>query len=195
MQMSLVHYLLVVCFLQALGLSNGLAFRDKNEHPHLNTYLYPAENEISAETNGQQSSRKHNLLEVFLAKLLQKEILAGAQDTAAAMLDQELAEEEADQLTSITRYVGVGYNLLKGSPDGDFEKGGTDPGILISRVIFDFTYHDGGEAYFLGTTVKVPDQVDFQPAETCAKMNQASVYSGEKSYQDSLSYGISTKGN
>jgi hypothetical protein len=110
------------------------------------------------------------------------------------MLDQELAEEETDELTSVTRYVGVGYNLLKGSPDGDFLRGGVDPGILVNRIIFDFSYDEGKEAYYSGKVVKVPDQVNFQPIESCSARKHASAYSGEKSYQKSLKYGVNAKG-
>ena len=58
-----------------------------------------------------RQSLKQKFLDVLFSQLLRKE-------TAAANAKQDLAEEEADRLTSITRYVGVGYNFLKGSPKG-----------------------------------------------------------------------------
>ena len=105
---------------------------------------------------------------------------------------EDIAEEEADRLSSVIRNVGMGYSLLKGSPDGDFSRGGIDPGIL--RPIFEFTYKDGNEAFFRQTTVQVPDQVIFQEKESCTTKSQSDAYSGEKSYQSSLSIGGGAEG-
>lgn len=95
-----------------------------------------------------QSARKM-LLDAFLRKILQETALLESTHAEENLLnlDDQNAIEETDQLTTITRYVGVGYNLLRGSPDGDFERGGVDPGILSTGVIFEFTYDKGKEAY------------------------------------------------
>ena len=177
---SLFHHLLLVCFFLAGQSSawNGRAYQGEDAYRH----LYPGE-------ATRQSSLKQKFLDVLFSQLLRKE-------TAAGNAKQDLAEEEADRLTSITRYVGVGYNLLKGSPEGDFDRGGADPGIMINRgVIFEFTYDEGKEAVFLDEKVQVPDQVGFHPRETCATKSRESVFSGAKSYQDSLNFGISPSGN
>ena len=57
-------------------------------------------------------------------------------------MEMEFAEmNQADQLSLITRYAGMGYNLLQANPEGDFYLGGVDPGsrqlvlCLISRTI------------------------------------------------------------
>ena len=136
-----------------------------------------------------RQSLKQKFLDALYLQLLRKE-------TAATNAEQDLAEEEADRLTSITRYVGVGYNLLKGSPEGEFDRGGADPGILINcGVIFEFTYDEGKEAVFLDEKVQVPDQVGFHPRETCVTKSTENAFSGAKSYQDSLNFGISPSGN
>lgn len=191
MDMSFIHYLLVICFFLA-----GQSFGERNKREgNTYRYAYPTARKITAGENTQTLKKK--MLDVFFAQLLRQEMLANAEwhDTAT-MLDQDLAEEEAaDQLTSIVRYVGVGYNLLKGSPDGSFAKGGEDPGILITQVIFEFTYEKGKEDYYLEKTVQVPDQVNFHATASCSAENRTSVYSGAKSYQDSLNFGINPSGN
>lgn len=150
--------------------------------------FYPA----PARTTGIQNTLKQKMLDAFIANFLQRKTSV---DDPSVVLEDELVEDEAaDRLTAITRYVGIGYNLLKGSPDGDFSHGGVDPGILATRAIFDFTYKGGTEAYYMDTTVQVPDQVTFQPLESCSAKNRASVYSGAKSYQNSLNFGINPKG-
>lgn len=135
-------------------------------------------------------------LEAFFERLLQQAALADTEEhNSWSTLDreeEEEVEEEADSLSSIVRYVGTGYNLLKGSPDGDFDRGGADPGIL--QEIIEFTYKENKDADFRDTTVKVPDQVEFRPISTCAAQSKANVYSGSKSYQKSLNYGINVEG-
>ena len=193
--MSFSHHLFVVCFFLAWHscaarghAARGRAYREEDAYRHLIPGMATSE-------DAQLSSLKQKILELFFAQLLQKEILASAeQQETAAMLDQDVAEEETDQLTSITRYVGIGYNLLKGSPDGDFILGGADPGVLTTKMVFAFTYQEKKESYFSDEVVQVPDQVSFQPIVSCSKRNKASVYSGEKSYQKSLNYGIDAKG-
>jgi len=132
------------------------------------------------------------LLEVLIQDILQSSGIN--QEDSESETDQD-AEEESDQLSSVARYVGIGYNLLKGSPNGDFDNGGgIDPGIYSTREIFELTYNDGKEAYFVDATVKVPDQVSFQPTRSCTQVNKSSVYSGAKSYQKELNIGIDAGG-
>ena len=135
------------------------------------------------------------LSRLFLMGLLEKEMATVEEEMAKAdMLERKLAQEEADQLSALTRYVGIGYNLLKGSPDGDFDYGGIDPEIKTTKAIFDFTYEKKKDAYFADTTVSVPDQVNFQPLSSCSKQNRANAYSGAKSYQKSLNFGVDAGG-
>ena len=66
---------------------------------------------------------------------------------------------QADALSTVTRYVGVGYNLLRGNPEGDYDRGGIDPGIKITKHILKFTYDQGKQAFYRGATNNLPDQV------------------------------------
>ena len=56
-------------------------------------------------------------------------------DDLAALLqsDNEIAEEQIDRLSLVTRYAGIGYNLVRGNPEGDFNRGGIDPGIRTTN--------------------------------------------------------------
>lgn len=40
---------------------------------------------------------------------------------------------EQDQLSLLTQYAGLGYNLLYGNPEGSYHLGGIDPGIMSTR--------------------------------------------------------------
>lgn len=94
--------------------------------------------------------------------------------------------EDRDALYPITRFAGMGYNLLRGNPEGDFERGGKDPGLRDTRWIFNLTYRMNKEGLYNGKTVKVPDQVEFQPSQTCASRSITRAYSGQASYQKEL---------
>ena len=98
--------------------------------------------------------------------------------------------QERDALYPITRYAGMGYNFLRGNPEGDFIRSGKDPGILNTRWIFNLTYSMGSEGYYGGKTVAVPDQVNFHPMETSTKQSSTRAYSGQTSYQEELNRNI-----
>ena len=40
---------------------------------------------------------------------------------------------QLDQLSLVTHYAGVGYNIIRGNPEGDFNRGGIDAGIKVTR--------------------------------------------------------------
>ena len=109
-------------------------------------------------------------------------------------LEQEALEEAVNELSAAIRNVGVGYNILKGSPDGDFNRGGIDPGILVTRHVFEFTYDKGNMAFYMGQALEIPDQVSFQSQNSCSARHQIKLYSGAKSYRDSLKLGASPGG-
>jgi hypothetical protein len=80
-------------------------------------------------------------------------------------------------------FVGVGYNLLKGNPDGGMAtRGGVDPGLLFTRRIFAMSPGD------------VPPEVVYEPRHSCAKEETLSVFYGTKSYQDKLNVDVSSSG-
>ena len=69
----------------------------------------------------------------------------------AAMLesDEEIAQEQIDQLSLVTHYTGTGYNLVRGNPEGDFNRGGIDPGIRTTNEIFSHTYTMRKKAFYI----------------------------------------------
>ncbi len=92
------------------------------------------------------------------------------------------------------RYVGVGYNQIRGAPEGIFSRGGIDPGIKVSRHIHRFTYNEGKIERFLNENWGVPDQVIFQLLSSCSGSTERRAYSGTKSYQSSIAASISVEG-
>ena len=104
------------------------------------------------------------------------------------------ASAQANKLSLVVRYAGTGYDLLKGSPEGDFNGGGIDSGIKKTREIFTHTYNSRKEAYYRGRSMKVPDQVSFHASESCAKKSTVKAYSGRKSYMDELKTSTSISG-
>ena len=91
-------------------------------------------------------------------------------------------------------FVGVGYNLLKGNPEGgDLSLGGVDPGLLLTRKIFQLTW----KTKKLSTDKKynVPDQVSFAPRDSCVMENKTSAVFGCKSYQEELKVEVGAEGN
>ena len=90
-------------------------------------------------------------------------------------------------------FVGVGYNLLKGNPEGgDVTNGGVDPGLLITRKIFQLTWNTNKKS--VDNRFRVPDQVTFAPRSSCVTTNKKEVFSGSKSYQKKLNVDVQVSG-
>lgn len=109
---------------------------------------------------------------------------------------QKSAKEaaEPDVLSSVTRFVTFGYDLIKGNPEGDFNLGGRDDGIKISYPVLQFTYDLGKDLFYMDSVVSVPDQVTFAPYDGCATETSNVVYSGAESYREELAVGVETTG-
>ena len=93
-----------------------------------------------------------------------------------------------------TRFVGVGYNLIRGAPEGTFEGGGSDPGIKVAHHIHRFTYNQNKKKDFLNKRYRVPDQVNYFLRSSCTKTDERRAYIGSKSYQSNLAASISAEG-
>ena len=94
-----------------------------------------------------------------LAKELESEVLIESQDSIAKGMQH-------DALSLVTRYVGVGYDLIKGSPEGEFNGGGGDPGIKITRHIYDFTYDRNRKAFYMNQVMSLyPIRSTFLPLQ------------------------------
>ncbi len=110
-------------------------------------------------------------------------------------LEEDLDNTDAEVMENppFLRYVGVGYDLIKGSPEGGFN-GGVDPGIKRTRQIFGFTYEEGKTFDYFDRTIDVPDEVSYNHGDSCSNVVVTSVFSGAKSYQASLMSDISAEG-
>ena len=100
----------------------------------------------------------------------------------------------ADALSLVTNYAGVGYDLIYGSPEGDFNRGGLDPGIKLTRNVFKFTYAQNKRAYYLRRSMRVPDDVRFHATRSCVGTTERRAYSGARSYQKELQGSVSAEG-
>ena len=90
-------------------------------------------------------------------------------------------------------FVGVGYNLLEGNPEGgDLSNGGVDPGLLFTRKIFKLTFDTNKLS--VDKKYTVPDQVSFAPRESCVTTNKKEVFYGSKSYQEKLNGDVEASG-
>ena len=123
---------------------------------------------------------------LLLALAFQTQAIIDSYDPMAVM--------ELDELSLVTRYTGMGYNILMANPEGDFNRGGVDPGIKSTRFIFKQTYNDEKEAFYRGKVVQVPDQVAFHMSQSCASKESSSAYSGETSYKKELSVNVEASG-
>ena len=92
-------------------------------------------------------------------------------------------------------FVGIGYNIVEGNPEGDDKKHGSiDHGLLVSRKIFSLTYKTNeltGDSRY-----KVPDQIAFSPRLSCVedKETKASIVFGSKSHQSKLKAEVEASG-
>ncbi|KAM7438653.1 hypothetical protein ABFA07_011865 [Porites harrisoni] len=91
------------------------------------------------------------------------------------------------------QFLGVGYNLLKGNPEGgDLSNGGIDPGLLFTRKVFKLSYDTNKLS--VGQQYMIPDQVSFAPRSSCVTTTKKEVISGSKSYQKKLAVDVSANG-
>jgi len=90
------------------------------------------------------------------------------------------------------RFLGVGYNILKGNPDGHLSHGGVDPGLLATRKIFKLTWDTKKTS--VDGKFHVPDQVVFVHRSSCVETTAHEVFSGVKSYQDKLKVDVKASG-
>nr|XP_006817987.1 PREDICTED: uncharacterized protein LOC100374173 [Saccoglossus kowalevskii] len=82
------------------------------------------------------------------------------------------------QLPEATDYLGVGYNIVLGNPEGTTAgNGGLDPGLLGDKQIFELTYDVDGIN---------PDQAEVYYTGNCTDTVTQDVFWGTQSYQDVL---------
>lgn len=89
------------------------------------------------------------------------------------------------------RFLGVGYNILKGNPDGGkLSNGGVDPGLFPTRKIFKLTW----DTQKTNGKLRVPDQVVFVHRSSCVEKTTNEIFSGVKSYQEKLKKDVKVRG-
>ena len=102
------------------------------------------------------------------------------------------SSEDTETATGLT-YLGVGYNILKGNPEGgEISIGGVDPGLLHTRNIFQLTWDE--EKTTSDRRFKVPDQVSFAHHSSCVEACKNKMYSGTLSYQTKLMEDVKASG-
>ncbi|KAK3093702.1 hypothetical protein FSP39_019066 [Pinctada imbricata] len=81
-------------------------------------------------------------------------------------------------------FVGAGYNLLKGNPDGEFwDKAGDDPGLLMTRKVLHVSQGNN------------PVELEIEHRDACQTSHEYNLIYNEKSYQQRLMEAISTSGS
>ena len=91
------------------------------------------------------------------------------------------------------RFLGVGYNILQGNPEGGkLSHGGVDPGLLPTRKIFKLTWDT--QKTSADGKFRVPDQVVFVHRSSCVENTTNEVFSGLKSYQEKLKEDVEVSG-
>jgi len=90
-------------------------------------------------------------------------------------------------------FVGSGYNLVKGNPDGhNLANGGVDPGLLPARRMLQLTYKENRKSENLKYVV--PDQINFAPRDSCMEEKTHDIIISAKSYQKQLEVSVSAEG-
>eukprot|EP00057_Strongylocentrotus_purpuratus_P016342 XP_011670816.1 PREDICTED: uncharacterized protein LOC754760 [Strongylocentrotus purpuratus] len=101
----------------------------------------------------------------------------------------------ADELPIVhgVKYVGVGYNIIDGNPEGgDLNTGGVDPGLLLSRKIFKFTYDEGKKTF--DQSSRIPDEVSYLKQQNPYSKSSLSTFFGTKSYAAKLAAQVEVSG-
>ena len=116
-----------------------------------------------------------------------------SQDDKLSEVDGRMEDiAEAEVRPPIDNYIGIGYDLLKGNPEGDFTLlGGLDPGLRL-RSIFKLT--DAGGQPIPHDSQNLPTQIEYKRVHTCSSVHRVNAFSGTKSYQKKLDVNVKTSG-
>ena len=74
---------------------------------------------------------------------------------------------------SSMKFIGIGYNLLDGNPEGSGILGGLDPGFRATHRVLQLTYNTNRLTQ--DRSVSLPDQVNYTPRLGCA-IFQTTIY-------------------
>lgn len=88
-------------------------------------------------------------------------------------------------LPEALHYIGVGYNMIRGNPDGNFwAAGGDDPGLLSTRKVLKLSSNDA-----------VPAEIVYEHHDQCRSAHEFAFFSDSKSYQNKLLERVKSSGN
>ncbi|XP_054755939.2 uncharacterized protein LOC129261943 [Lytechinus pictus] len=103
------------------------------------------------------------------------------------VMSQELPVQHGVQ------FVGIGYNILEGNPEGgDLTTGGVDPGLLVSRRIFQFTFDQGHKT--ADQLNRIPDEVAFVRRSSAFQKSSLTTFYGTESYASKLAAQVEVGG-
>ena len=91
------------------------------------------------------------------------------------------------------KFIGTGYNLLDGNPEGSLGLGGVDPGIRGTHRVLQLTYNTS--RLTLDGRFSIPDQVGFVDRLACSSYEVTRAYTGTRSYQTNLQTSVSASGS
>ncbi|XP_052803161.1 uncharacterized protein LOC128233501 [Mya arenaria] len=95
-----------------------------------------------------------------------------------------IAVSQAATLPEALHYIGVGYNMLKGNPDGDFwARGGDDPGLLSTRKVLS-----------LSSNTDVPAEIVYEHHDQCRQAHEFAFFYDPQSYQNKLMERVQSSG-
>jgi len=81
-------------------------------------------------------------------------------------------------------YIGVGYNVIRGNPDGNFwASGGDDPGLLSTRKVLT-----------LSSQTDVPAEISYEFHDQCRQAHEFAMFYDTQSYQNKLLERVSSSG-
>ncbi|XP_062501798.1 uncharacterized protein LOC134178898 [Corticium candelabrum] len=86
------------------------------------------------------------------------------------------------------RFIGTGYNLLDGNPQGVHSLGGIDPGFRDTYRVLQLTYDQ--QKISRDRQHSVADQVNTNERLSCSSSHERRAYTGVKGYQSDLSRSV-----
>ncbi|XP_011683559.2 uncharacterized protein LOC105447351 isoform X2 [Strongylocentrotus purpuratus] len=95
---------------------------------------------------------------------------------------------------SAINFIGIGYNILEGNPEGgELGSGGVDPGLLVSRRILELSYDNAKLSS--DSQYRVPDEVYFVPRSSAYTSSSRTTFHGTQSYASKLSAQVDVSGS
>ena len=97
------------------------------------------------------------------------------------------------QTPSGVNFLGIGYDIIDGNPEGgDLSTGGVDPGLLVTRRIFELSYDENKKSS--DNRYRVPDEVNFMHRSSAYRSSWRTTFYGKSSYASKLSAQVDVSG-